>query len=73
MRVFTSAPGQPIAYAYTLDLADPPGTILAQHFTARPSSAATVSERYFQDVRSVAGWATVGGTLYRSTRAATGG
>jgi hypothetical protein len=88
MRVFTSAEltsapltsaqatparGQPVPYAYTLDFADPTGTIPAQHFTARPSGLATVSERYFQDVRSVAGWATVGGTPYQIDTSGYGG
>lgn len=78
MRVFTSAQatparGQPVPYAYTLDFADPTGTIPAQHFTARPSGLATVSERYFQDVRSVAGWATVGGTPYQIDTSGYGG
>jgi hypothetical protein len=70
LRVFTSAqltspPGQAIPYAYTLNFASPAGTIAAQHFTVGRSSLATVSERYLQDVNSVGGWQTEGGTPYQ--------
>lgn len=70
LRVFTSAqltspPGQAAPYVYTLDFADPPGTIPAQHFVARPADLATVSERFVQDERSVAAWQTSGGTPYQ--------
>ncbi len=70
LRVFTSAqltspPGQPVPYAYTLDFASPPGTIAPQHFTVRPASLATVTDRVVQDVHSVAAWQTLGGTPYQ--------
>jgi hypothetical protein len=70
LRVFTSGqltspPGQNVPYAYTLDFANPPGTIPPQHFAAGPANLAVVSERYFQDLPSVAAWLTTGGTAYQ--------
>ena len=56
-------------YAYTLDYANPPGTIAPQRFAATPASLATVTERYFQDVRSTASWMTLGGTPWQLDRA----
>ena len=61
----TSPPGQKVPYAYTLNFADPPGTIPPQHFAAGPANLAVVSERYFQDLPSVAAWETAGGTPYQ--------
>jgi hypothetical protein len=54
----TSAPGIP--YAYNLNYADPAGIIPPQHYLARPSNLATVTETYFQDVRSAGAWITRG-------------
>jgi hypothetical protein len=70
LRVFTSGqltspPGQKVPYAYTLNFADPPGTIPPQHFAAGPANLAVISERYFQDLPSVAAWETAGGTPYQ--------
>jgi hypothetical protein len=70
LRVFTSGqltspPGQKVPYAYTLNFADPPGTIPPQHFAAGPANLAVVTERYFQDLPSVAAWETAGGTPYQ--------
>ena len=70
LRVFTSGqltspPGPKVPYAYTLNFADPPGTIPPQHFAAGPANLAVVSERYFQDLPSVAAWETAGGTPYQ--------
>jgi hypothetical protein len=78
LRVFTSGqltspPGQKVPYAYTLDFADPPGTIPPQHFAAGPANLAVVSERYFQDLPSVAGWVTAGGTPYQLETSFIGG
>jgi hypothetical protein len=61
----TSPPGPKVPYAYTLNFADPPGTIPPQHFAAGPANLAIISERYFQDLPSVAAWQTSGGTLYQ--------
>lgn len=70
LRVFTSGqltspPGQGVPYAYTLNFADPPGTIPPQHFTASPANLATVSESYTQDLPSAGYWQTLGGTPYQ--------
>jgi hypothetical protein len=78
LRVFTSAqltspPGQAVPYAYTLDFADPPGTIPPQHFAATPANLAVISERYYQDLRSVAAWQTAGGTPYQIDTSFIGG
>jgi hypothetical protein len=78
LRVFTSAvltspPRQKVPYAYTLDLADPPGIIPPQHFTARPANLAVVFETYFQDLPSVAAWETAGGTPYQIETSFIGG
>jgi len=69
LRAFTSAqltspPGQKVPYGYTLDFAGPPGTIPSQDFVVHAADLATISERHVQDVRSAAGWDTVGGTPY---------
>jgi hypothetical protein len=71
LRVFTSAQltspaGQAVPYAYTLNFANPPGTVPAQHFVARPAGLATVPERYVQDQRSVAAWQTYDATRYQA-------
>jgi hypothetical protein len=78
LRAFTSAqltspPGQAVPYAYTLDFADPAGTIPPQHFAARPGNLAVISERYYQDLRSVAGWQSAGGTPYQIDTSFIGG
>jgi hypothetical protein len=78
LRVFTSAQltsptGQVTPYAYTLDFANPPGTIPAQHFVARPANLATIPEDFVQDVRAVAGWQTSGGTPYQIKTSSIGG
>jgi hypothetical protein len=78
LRVFTSGqltspPGQTVPYAYTLNFADPPGTIPPQHFAGGPANLAVVSERYFQDLPSVAGWQTAGGTRYQIETSFIGG
>ncbi len=74
LRAFTfgqllSPAGTRVPYAYTLDYANPPGTIAPQRFAATPASLATVTERYFQDVRSTASWMTLGGTPWQLDRA----
>jgi hypothetical protein len=74
LRAFTSGQllspaGTRVPYAYTLDYANPPGTIAPQRFAATPASLATVRDRYFQDVRSTASWMTLGGTPWQLDRA----
>lgn len=74
LRAFTfgqllSPAGAGVPYAYTLDFADPPGTIAPQRFAATPASLATMPERYTQDVRSAAAWETLGGTPWQLDRA----
>lgn len=54
----TSAAGTP--YAYNLNYADPAGIIPPQHYLASPSNLATVTETYFQYVRSTGAWITWG-------------
>jgi hypothetical protein len=49
-------------YAYNLDFPGPAGTIPSQHFVVGPTNLATVTERYYQDVRSAGGWLAFGGT-----------
>jgi hypothetical protein len=61
----TSPAGRGVPYAYTLNFADPPGTIAPQHFTATGASLATIAERYFQDVRTLGAWESLGGTPYQ--------
>jgi hypothetical protein len=78
LRVFTSGqltspPGPKIPYAYTLDFADPPGTIPPQRFSAGPANLAVVAERYSQDRPSVAAWETAGGTPYQIETSFIGG
>jgi hypothetical protein len=53
-----SAAGTP--YAYNLNYSDPAGIIPPQHYVARASNLATVTETYFQDVRSAGAWITRG-------------
>jgi len=61
----TSPAGHGAPYAYTLNFADPPGTIPPQHLTATGASLATIAERYFQDVPTLAAWESLGGTPYQ--------
>jgi hypothetical protein len=49
------------SYAYDLDYAGPDGTIPAQHYVVRPASLATITERYYQDVRTTGTWDELGG------------
>ena len=58
----TPPAGGGVPYAYSLNFPGPPGLIPAQHFVVHPASLATVSERYYQDVRSTGTWSTFGGT-----------
>ncbi|MGO9501413.1 MAG: hypothetical protein ACLPUO_07520 [Streptosporangiaceae bacterium] len=50
-------------YAYNLNFTGPAGIIPSQHWAVSPASLATVSERYYQDVRTTGSWYTFGGTL----------
>lgn len=43
-------------YGYNLDYADPPGIIPPQHYVARPSNLAVITDRYYQDVPSTGAW-----------------
>lgn len=43
-------------YVYNLDYADTPDVIPAQHYQVRPSSLATVTERYYRDSSSSGAW-----------------
>jgi hypothetical protein len=52
-------------YAYTLNFADPAGTIPPQHLTATPASLATETENYYQDVPATSAWQDLGGTPYQ--------
>jgi len=61
----TSPSGRAVPYAYTLNFPGPPGIIPAQHFVARPAGLATVSEHYYQDVRSTGTWEEFGGTPHQ--------
>jgi hypothetical protein len=68
LRSFTSGQltssrnGSNADYAYNLDYAGPRGTIPAkQHFDATPSSLATVTENYVQDIPTHSGWGVFGG------------
>jgi len=58
----TSPSGRGVPYAYSLNFPGPPGIIAPQHFVVRPAGVATVSERYYQDVRSTGIWDEFGGT-----------
>jgi hypothetical protein len=49
-------------YAYNLDFPGPAGIIPPQRYVVRAGGLATVSERYYQDVRSGGGWVAFGGT-----------
>jgi hypothetical protein len=59
----TSPPGPGVPYVYDLDFPGPAGRIPAQHFAVRPSSLATVTERYVQDRPSHGFWFMFGGTV----------
>ena len=49
-------------YVYNVDYAGPDGTIPAQQrYLVRPASLATVTERYYQDVRTTGAWIDFGG------------
>ncbi|HET7013241.1 MAG TPA: hypothetical protein VFI65_04995 [Streptosporangiaceae bacterium] len=68
LRSFTQAqlaspPGPDVPYVYDLDFPGPVGHIPAQHFAVRPSSLATVTERYIQDKPSDGFWAVLGGSV----------
>jgi hypothetical protein len=49
-----------VPYAYNLDFTGPPGIIPAQRWPVPPASLATVTERYYQDVRSTGDWGVFG-------------
>ena len=53
-------PGTP--YGYMLNFAGQGGLIPRQRFIVRPADLATISERYYQDVKSVGAWLDFGGT-----------
>ena len=55
----TSARGA-APYAYAVSYADPRGTIPRQRYLVRPASLATVSDSYYQDVKSPGYWAVYG-------------
>jgi hypothetical protein len=69
----SSPPGPGAPYGYMLNFPGPPGIIPPQHVTVRPADLATVSERYYQDVRSVGGWLDFGGTPYQISTSFIGG
>jgi hypothetical protein len=78
LRVFTtvqanSPRGPGIPYGYMLNFAGPSGIIPPQRFSVRPADLATVSERYYQDVRSEGGWLDSGGTPYQIRNSFIGG
>jgi hypothetical protein len=50
-----------VPYGYNLAFKGSAGIISSQHWTVAPASLATVTERYYQDVRSTGSWLTVGG------------
>jgi hypothetical protein len=51
--------------AYNLAYEGPNGIVPAQHFSARPASLATVTERYYQDVPGTGYWAENGGFRFQ--------
>jgi hypothetical protein len=58
-----SPAGASPGYAYNLDFPGPDGTIPAQHFTVPAASVATVTENYYDDVKTKqGGWVAFGGT-----------
>jgi hypothetical protein len=68
LNVYTSDVGLPttstsVPYVYNLDYPAPPGIIPPQTYNVSAASLGTVHERYYQDVPSVGGFATFGGTL----------
>jgi len=69
----TSPPGPGIPYVYNLDFVDPPDMIPAQDYIASAADLATVTERYYQDVRSTGAWSTDGGTDSQLAETAMGG
>ena len=61
-QLTSSDNGSNAAYVYNLNYAGRPGIIPAkQHFDATPSSLATVTENYVQDVPTTGGWGVFGG------------
>jgi hypothetical protein len=49
-----------VPYAYAVSYADPRGTIPRQRYLVRPASLTTVSDSYYQDVKSPGYWAVYG-------------
>lgn len=50
-----------VPYGYNVAFAGPAGIIPVQRWVVAPASLATVTERYYQDVRSTGIWLTLGG------------
>jgi hypothetical protein len=67
LRVFTTFQltprGSRTPYGYFLNFAGSHGLIPSQRFTVRPADLAAVSERYYQDKKTVGAWLDFGGTL----------
>ena len=52
-----SPPGPGVPYEYTLSFTSPPGLIPPQRHVVTASGLATVTERFYQPVKSAGGWA----------------
>lgn len=77
LRVFTTVQltprGRRTRYGYFLNFAGSHGLIPSQRFTVHPADLASVSERYYQDVKSVGAWLDFGGTLDQIENSGIGG
>jgi hypothetical protein len=77
LRVFTTFQltprGPRTPYGYFLNFAGSHGLIPPQRFTVRPADVATVSERYYQDIKTVGAWLDFGGTLDQIQSSGIGG
>jgi hypothetical protein len=77
LRVFTTFQltprGPRTPYGYFLNFAGSHGLIPSQRFTVRPADVASVSERYYQDIKTVGAWLDFGGTLDQIQNSGIGG
>jgi len=77
LRVFTALQltprGPRTPYGYFLNFAGTRGLIPSQRFTVRPADLATISDRYYQDKKTVGAWLDFGGTLDQIENSSIGG
>jgi hypothetical protein len=60
-QAYGTATGSAPAYLYNLAYADPAGSIPAQRYVVKPSTLATITSEYYQDITSAGAWDIYGG------------